>query len=97
MFKKYVDYIKNNPEGYWFKRKLYGWGWTPAKWQGWAVLAAFIALVCIDTSILDSNPQPSPVQITLFFAKIILNVAILILICYKTGEKPKWMWGIDAK
>ena len=26
IFKNYREYYKNNPEGYWFKRKLYGWG-----------------------------------------------------------------------
>lgn len=33
MFKNYLDYIRDNPHGYWFKRKLYGWGWTPVTWQ----------------------------------------------------------------
>ena len=93
MFKKYIDYIKNNPEGYWFKRKLYGWGWTPAKWQGWIVMAVFIILILVDSFILDLNPEPTLTQTNLFFIKIILNVAVLILICYKTGEKPKWQWG----
>lgn len=23
-FKKYKEYLKDNPKGYWFKRKLYG-------------------------------------------------------------------------
>lgn len=93
MFKKYVDYIKNNPEGHWFKRKLYGWGWTPAKWQGWMVLLVFVVLVTMDAIILDSNAGPTTTEISLFFVKTILNVIVLILICYKTGEKPKWMWG----
>jgi hypothetical protein len=30
MFKRQLDYLRNNPQRYWFKRKLYGWGWTPA-------------------------------------------------------------------
>ena len=25
LFKKYLDYVNDNPKGYWFKRKLYGW------------------------------------------------------------------------
>ena len=24
MFKKYINYIEDNPKGYWFKAKLYG-------------------------------------------------------------------------
>ncbi len=29
---------------YWFKAKNYGWGWYPATWQGWLILAGFIYL-----------------------------------------------------
>lgn len=33
------------PSTYWFPAKRYGWGWGfPVTWQGWAVLAAFVAL-----------------------------------------------------
>src|SRR6266478_1870957 len=31
---------------YWFRAKRYGWGWGwPSSWQGWIVLAAFVALL----------------------------------------------------
>ena len=23
---------------YWFKAKTYGYGWTPATWQGWGII-----------------------------------------------------------
>jgi hypothetical protein len=25
IFKEYYNYLQDNPEGYWFKRKLFGW------------------------------------------------------------------------
>jgi hypothetical protein len=32
--------------GYWFRAKRYGWGWgLPAKWQGWLILAVYVALI----------------------------------------------------
>jgi hypothetical protein len=35
---------------YWFPAKRYGWGWgLPMTWQGWLVLAAFLALVVAGT------------------------------------------------
>jgi len=37
MLKKYIAYLKDNPKRYWFKAKMYGWGWTPVKWQDWLV------------------------------------------------------------
>ena len=45
MYKEIIKYLKDNPKGYWFKSKLYGYGWTPAKWQGWLVLFLFLALI----------------------------------------------------
>jgi hypothetical protein len=29
MIEEYKKYLKDNPEVYWFKAKLYGWGWFP--------------------------------------------------------------------
>ena len=33
MLRQYIQYLKDNPQGYWFRRKLFGWGWVPVKWQ----------------------------------------------------------------
>ena len=92
IFKNYVEYYKNNPEGYWFKRKLYGWGWMPVKWQGWAVIAVFVLFILISAFGLGKIPTDS--EIAGFTIKIIFSVILLILICYKKGESPKWQWGI---
>ena len=92
MINKYIAYLRNNPEGYWFKRKLYGWGWTPAKWQGWLVMAAFMVFIVFQSVIFDATAQTTS-NTVIFFGGIILTIALLIYICYKTGEKPKWMWG----
>ena len=32
-----------------------------------------------------------------FFAQLAVAITALIFICYKTGEKPKWMWGVPKK
>ena len=45
MIKEYIKYLKDNPQEYWFKAKLYGWGWTPVKWQGWCVIFLYIVLI----------------------------------------------------
>ncbi len=92
MFKEYFDYLKDNPQGYWFKRKLYGWGWTPVKWQGWAVIFVYLILVLGFALTLNNNSPTREVFFTFIFP-IVLLTATLIKICYKTGEKPKWQWG----
>ena len=97
IFKKHVEYLKDNPEGYWFKRKLYGWGWTPATWQGWLVVAIFILYLTVGSLGLGSNPVLGDMSTKLFVWKIVLSVALLIMICYKKGEKPKWQWGREEK
>jgi hypothetical protein len=98
LIKNYIAYLKDNPQGYWFKAKLYGWGWTPAKWQGWFVILVYVALIL--TLVLNreqyipGNPDSGSNFLT-FATPIIVLTALLIFICYKKGEKPCWRWGIS--
>jgi len=93
MLEKYFQYLKDNPSKYWFKAKLYGWGWVPVRWQGWMVIGAFIAFIIWSGTGLDGNAEPNARQLAWFLIKIALAVAVLMVICFKTGEKPKWQWG----
>lgn len=93
MIKEYLQYLKNNPNKYWFRAKLYGWGWTPGRWQGWVVILAFIGFVVWSGLGLASKNKPSAGQLTWYFVKIALAVLVIMVICYKTGEKPRWQWG----
>lgn len=96
IFEKYVEYYKDNPKGYWFKRKLYGWGWTPVKWQGWLSIVIFILFILVSSFDIKSNLNPTDIEITWFLFKVIFSVMILIYVCYKKGEKPRWQWGRDV-
>ncbi len=96
IFKQYIDYIKDNPEGYWFKRKLYGWGWTPATWQGWTVLGLFLLFMGLQTLLLELTAK-TDTDGMLFAANVVLGAIALILVCKITGESPKWQWGIPKK
>lgn len=71
----------------WFRRKLYGWGWFPITWEGWLVLLVWVAIF-ID--IVQKDIQQYTIERFVF---IILMVALLLLICFLKGEKPKWQWG----
>lgn len=97
---KYIDYLRDNPEGYWFKRKLYGWGWTPARWQGWVVIAVYVlailGLVLTKEKDIPGNPD-SGSNLLAFALPIILLTIVLIIITYKKGEKPRWQWGHPKK
>ena len=96
IFKKYSEYLRDNPEGYWFKRKLYGWGWTPARWQGWVVLVVYIIGVMAFAFTIDENSPSREVMFTGILPIILLTIG-LIRICYKKGEKPRWQWGGSNK
>ena len=88
LFKQYKDYFKDNPNQYWFKRKLYGWGWTPVKWQGWLVIFIWAILFVFGILKMDHEWLKNLIFIFIF-------TGILIYVCYKKGEKPKWQWGME--
>ncbi len=86
---EHVAYLKDNPNGYWFKRKLYGWGWTPARWQGWLALLIYLAVVLHVIATFTETASE-----TLFIIGIATLVFVAITI--KTGEPAKWQWGRDT-
>ncbi|MBL8030598.1 MAG: hypothetical protein JNN11_05120 [Candidatus Doudnabacteria bacterium] len=96
MQNKYIDYYKNNPEGYWFKRKLYGYGWVPVRWQGWVTISVWLLLVIVFSLTLDESSPPREVVFT-FVMPMVFLTGLLIRICYKKGEKPRWQWGLNEK
>lgn len=100
MLKKYIAYLKDNPKDYWFKAKLYGWGWTPAKWQGWCVVFIYIllilSLVLTREEAIPGNPDSGSNFLTFALPIIVLTV-LLIIVAYKKGEKPRWQWGLPKE
>ena len=70
----------------WFKRKCYGWGWYPCSWEGLIVLFIWAVLFVLSISTLDNEWLKN--LIVIWFI-----TGILIGVCYKKGEKPKWSWG----
>ena len=96
MIKNYINYLKNNPHGYWFKRKLYGWGWSPATWQGWVIIIVYlISVLAFALTISESSP-PEEIMFTFILPTVLLTAA-LIRVCYQKGEKPRWQWGLPKE
>lgn len=100
MFKRYLDYIKDNPNHYWFKRKIWGWGWYPANWKGWLVTLTYITLILTlvftREEAIPGNPD-SGSNLLVFGLPLILLTTLFIFIAYKKGEKPKWQWGLPKE
>jgi peptidoglycan/LPS O-acetylase OafA/YrhL len=79
----------------WFKAKTYGWGWTPASWQGWAVTIADLVFVLGWGVYLATHPALArrPDFLLIALAPIVAAALILIVICWLKGERPRWRWG----
>lgn len=82
-------------EKYWFKRRRYGWGWTPVRWQGWLTLVAFLAVaIATPFVVFPPSPQdPTTGQMAVFFGVLVLDIAALVWIAMTKGPTPRWRWG----
>ena len=96
MLKKYIECLKDNPKGYWFKAKLFGWGWTPVTWQGWIVTLIYVALLILFALAIDENSSDREMLFTFILPAVLLTITF-IRIAYKKGEKPRWNWGWPKK
>ena len=99
--KNYIEYLKDNPRGYWFKQRLYGWGWAPATWQGWIVVLAFLGVVLLDGAFISWRASVSGVvsglDMSIFLGVLVLSIVGIIVIGFWKGEGPGWNWGLVAK
>jgi hypothetical protein len=81
----------NNTPKYWFPAKRYGWGWgPPCAWQGWVVLLSYFALIVGGIPFVHATEGN-----VAYIAYVFVLTAILIAICWLTGERPRWRWGGD--
>jgi len=79
---------------YWFKRRLYGFGWTPTCWQGWATVIVFLAIFVGGKSILkDDFATTFSNESNLYFVILLIAIIGLVITSIYKGPKPKWRWG----
>lgn len=72
----------------WFRAKLYGWGWCPTTWQGFlVVLISILIFVFFWTNIMQGK------NVFINSLVIFFDFVVLLIICFKKGEKPRWRWG----
>lgn len=74
------------PEWFAPKRHGFGAGW-PIAWQGWALLAGYIALSIAASLLLEEKPAALAVA-------LVVTTALLIWIAWKTTRGGwRWRWG----
>lgn len=72
----------------WFRRKKYGWGWTPATWEGWLVTIFFIGVMA-----LVATARPASATFVETLQLLLVPVLLFISVCFIMGETPRWQWG----
>ena len=79
----------NAPRNYWFPAKRYGWGWgVPSTWQGWIVLLLYAAALLVLAVVCPPAVNP------LAFSGWMIGLSVvLVIVCWITGEPPRWHWG----
>ena len=82
----------------WFAPKKYGYGsGLPVSWQGWVVLAGFLAASSV-LPFLARALQPPALAVSVVFAGIVILVAALLLIARaKTEGGWRWRNGRDGR
>jgi hypothetical protein len=84
-----VENVVTESRRFWFPAKTYGWGWgLPDTWQGRAVLVVFVVALVVGAVLID--PRHRPVHFVAY--TIVMNVGLGI-VCWITGEPPRWRWG----
>jgi len=71
----------------WFRRKSFGWGWTPNTWQGWLIIVLYVAGLVGAVTAFDKPTDALALTISLGFLTF-----GLILLSYRYGESPRWQW-----
>jgi phosphatidylserine synthase len=77
----------------WFRRKTYGWGWTPASWEGWLVMLVYFCLIIAIFQRIDAHSHSGSDTLIGFAVPFIALTVLLLLITYMKGEPPRWQWG----
>ena len=74
----------------WFAPKRYGYGaGRPIAWQGWALVAAFVAIVLAVALSLEGRPAAQ--------ASILVPLTILLLLIAARTTRGGWRWRWGEK
>ncbi len=84
-------------ERHWFKAKRYGYGWYPATWEGWFVMAIWLVALLRLTIVFASQLRTTGGAYNLYWylPLVLLITGALLLVAWAHGEPAKRRWGDD--
>ena len=80
---------------YWFKQRQFGYGATPATWQGWLLMLVFLAILagCV-WLIMFAGRHGSPAGALGAIVLLFVAVAALVYVSWRKTEGGwRWHWG----
>jgi hypothetical protein len=80
----------------WFKQKRYGFGASPASWQGWALTIGYVAIVAALGAWMSSDEALVAARSLPFIGITLALTIIFVAIAWRTTEGGwRWRWGKD--
>ena len=80
----------------WFRPKRFGYGATPVSWQGWLIIALFVAGLVADVTLVPTLFAVRETRRVVSIAGAAVLVAALLWVTLAKGAGPwRWRWGED--
>lgn len=77
----------------WFKPKRYGFGASPASWQGWVLTIGYVAAIAGLGSWLAEGATQAESRMTTFIGLVTVLTIIFVGIAWRTTEGGwRWRW-----
>ncbi len=89
MLRRLIAHYRHNPQGYWFKRAPFGWGWVPVTWQGLLVTLSSVALIAGGIYVGETDDAPGAALLG-----IVLGALLTYWFGTRKGEKACFQWGL---
>jgi hypothetical protein len=79
---------------YWFKRKRYGYGWTPSSKEGWLLILVYLAVVILGVFFFSDKLESGDMFYSIAYSVfVIISTTLLLLLTVRKAPKGKWRWG----
>lgn len=77
----------------WFKARRYGYGLSPATWEGWLATALSLAAVAAVMFLAAAVTSSDGAYVAIVVPATFVIIAVLVVVAFTHGEKPRWRWG----